>query len=117
MCFIRNAFSHYLSTDVINELVADPDKLELGGEKKYQKDLSLSVFWGRRSFRLTRSDIGARRFHFSVAFLFVGALAESCGVLAGRAGLARFGNILVLLGTLLVLTQGSAVAPFIYTLF
>jgi adenylate cyclase len=33
--FIRNAFSHYLSTDVINELVADPDKLELGGEKKY----------------------------------------------------------------------------------
>ncbi|UCF97357.1 MAG: CHASE2 domain-containing protein [Spirochaetaceae bacterium] len=33
--FIRNAFSHYLSTDVINELIADPDKLELGGEKKY----------------------------------------------------------------------------------
>jgi adenylate cyclase len=33
--FIRNAFSHYLSTDVINELVADPDKLDLGGEKKY----------------------------------------------------------------------------------
>ncbi|MBN2552077.1 MAG: CHASE2 domain-containing protein [Spirochaetales bacterium] len=33
--FIRHAFSHYLSTDVINELVADPDKLELGGEMKY----------------------------------------------------------------------------------
>jgi len=33
--FIRNAFSHYLSTDVINELVSDPDKLKLGGEKKY----------------------------------------------------------------------------------
>ena len=33
--FIRNAFSHYLSTDVINELIEDPNKLELGGEKKY----------------------------------------------------------------------------------
>jgi adenylate cyclase len=33
--FIRNAFSHYLSTDVINELISDPDKLKLGGEKKY----------------------------------------------------------------------------------
>ncbi len=32
--YIRNAFSHYLSTDVINELLADPDKLKLGGEKK-----------------------------------------------------------------------------------
>jgi len=33
--FIRNAFSHYLSTDVINELILDPEKLNLGGEKKY----------------------------------------------------------------------------------
>ncbi len=32
--YIRNAFSHYLSADVINELLADPDKLKLGGEKK-----------------------------------------------------------------------------------
>lgn len=32
--FLRNAFSHYLSTDVINELISDPDKLHLGGEKK-----------------------------------------------------------------------------------
>jgi adenylate cyclase len=32
--YIRNAFSHYLSTDVINELLTDPDKLNLGGEKK-----------------------------------------------------------------------------------
>jgi len=33
--YIRNAFSHYLSTDVINELLSDPDKLSLGGDKKY----------------------------------------------------------------------------------
>lgn len=32
--FLRNAFSHYLSTDVINELILNPDKLNLGGEKK-----------------------------------------------------------------------------------
>ena len=33
--FLRNAFSRYLSTDVINELITDPEKLNLGGEKKY----------------------------------------------------------------------------------
>jgi adenylate cyclase len=33
--FLRNAFSHYLSTDVISELLADPSKLQLGGEKRY----------------------------------------------------------------------------------
>lgn len=32
--FLRNAFSHYLSTDVISELITDPEKLNLGGEKK-----------------------------------------------------------------------------------
>ena len=32
--FIRNAFGHYLSTDVINDLIDNPDKLALGGEKK-----------------------------------------------------------------------------------
>ena len=33
--FVRNAFSHYLSNDVISELLLDPDRLNLGGEKKY----------------------------------------------------------------------------------
>jgi len=33
--YIRNAFSHYLSADVINDLLSDPSKLALGGEKKY----------------------------------------------------------------------------------
>ncbi|MFP3960095.1 MAG: CHASE2 domain-containing protein, partial [Spirochaetaceae bacterium] len=33
--FIKNAFSHYLSTDVINDLISDPSKLSLGGEKKH----------------------------------------------------------------------------------
>jgi adenylate cyclase len=33
--YIRNAFAHYLSNDVINDLLDDPDKLNLGGEKKY----------------------------------------------------------------------------------
>jgi adenylate cyclase len=32
--YIRNAFSHYLSNDVINELILDPSKLILGGEEK-----------------------------------------------------------------------------------
>ncbi|MBT3273619.1 MAG: CHASE2 domain-containing protein [Spirochaetales bacterium] len=33
--FIRNAFAHYLSTDVINDLIQNPEKLNLGGEKKH----------------------------------------------------------------------------------
>jgi adenylate cyclase len=33
--FIRNAFSHYLSNDVISEIINDPSKLNLGGEKKH----------------------------------------------------------------------------------
>jgi adenylate cyclase len=33
--FLRNAFSHYLSSTVIDELLTDPEKLNLGGEKKH----------------------------------------------------------------------------------
>lgn len=33
--YIRSAFSHYLSNDVVNEVLSDRDKLNLGGEKKY----------------------------------------------------------------------------------
>jgi adenylate cyclase len=33
--FVRSAFGHYLSADVINDLLANPEKLNLGGEKKY----------------------------------------------------------------------------------
>ncbi|HOS30509.1 MAG TPA: CHASE2 domain-containing protein [Treponemataceae bacterium] len=32
--FLRNAFSRYLSPDVINEIINDPSKLNLGGEKR-----------------------------------------------------------------------------------
>lgn len=31
---IKNAFSHYVSPDIINELMAHPEKLKLGGEKR-----------------------------------------------------------------------------------
>ncbi len=41
--YIRNAFSHYLSTDVINDLLSDPDKLRLGGDKKYMTALFTDV--------------------------------------------------------------------------
>jgi len=33
--YIRNAFGHYLSDTVIDNLIQDPDKLNLGGEKKH----------------------------------------------------------------------------------
>jgi adenylate cyclase len=33
--YVRNAFSHYLSDDVIQELLQNPDRLNLGGQQKY----------------------------------------------------------------------------------
>jgi adenylate cyclase len=32
--FLRSAFSHYLAPEVVTELIDDPDKLNLGGEKR-----------------------------------------------------------------------------------
>ena len=56
--YIRDAFSHYLSMDVINELLTDPDKLHLGGESKYLT----AMFTDIRSFstvseKLTATDL------------------------------------------------------------
>ena len=41
--FLRNAFTHYLSTDVVSELISHPEKLNLGGEKKYLTALFTDV--------------------------------------------------------------------------
>ena len=38
--FIKNAFKHYLSPAVIDQLISDPDKLSLGGERR-----PLSIFF------------------------------------------------------------------------
>ncbi len=43
--------------------------------------------------------------------------ARATAGLAGAALLARFDWIMYVFGGLLILAQGSAVAPFIYTLF
>jgi adenylate cyclase len=32
---IRGAFAHYVPADVVNELIANPDKLQLGGEERF----------------------------------------------------------------------------------
>jgi class 3 adenylate cyclase/CHASE2 domain-containing sensor protein len=32
--FIREAFSHYLSPSIVNQLIADPSKFEVGGERR-----------------------------------------------------------------------------------
>jgi len=44
--FLRNAFSHYLSADVIKEIIAHPEKLRLGGEQK----LMTAMFTDIRGF-------------------------------------------------------------------
>jgi adenylate cyclase len=44
--FIRDAFSNYLSKDLVEEIINDPDKLKLGGE---DKELSI-LFTDIRSF-------------------------------------------------------------------
>lgn len=44
--FLRNVFSHYLSGEVINELLEDPGKLDIGGEEKHMT----AMFTDTRSF-------------------------------------------------------------------
>jgi adenylate cyclase len=44
--FLRNAFSHYLSGEVIREIIANPEKLKLGGSQK----VMTAVFTDIRSF-------------------------------------------------------------------
>jgi adenylate cyclase len=44
--FIHSAFSRYLAPDVINEIINDPDKLNLGGEKREMT----AIFTDIRSF-------------------------------------------------------------------
>ncbi|MFH2112983.1 MAG: CHASE2 domain-containing protein, partial [Spirochaetota bacterium] len=44
--FIRNAFSHYLSSEVIREIISNPDSLKLGGAKKHMT----AVFTDIRGF-------------------------------------------------------------------
>ena len=41
--YIRNAFGHYLSDAVIENLIDDPDKLTLGGEKKHMTAMFTDV--------------------------------------------------------------------------
>ena len=41
--FIRSAFGHYMSAAVINAVLADPEKLKLGGEKKYMTAMFTDV--------------------------------------------------------------------------
>ena len=41
--FIRGAFGHYLSAAVINELLTNPEKLKLGGEKKHMTAMFTDV--------------------------------------------------------------------------
>jgi len=41
--YIRNAFGHYLSGEVINELIDNPEKLQLGGDKKYMTAMFTDV--------------------------------------------------------------------------
>jgi len=56
--FLRNAFSHYLSNDVIKQIISDPEKLKLGGAKRHMT----AVFTDIRGFstiseKLTPEDL------------------------------------------------------------
>ena len=51
--FIRSAFGQYLSNEVINDLLDNPEKLNLGGEKK---NLTAIFYRCKRIFNNIRSD-------------------------------------------------------------
>jgi adenylate cyclase len=41
--FIRNAFSTYVSTDVVKEIISDPSRLQLGGTKRFMTAIFTDV--------------------------------------------------------------------------
>ena len=53
--FLRNAFSHYLSTDVIKEIVANPEMLKLGGTKR----VMTAMFTDIRGFSTVSEKLAA----------------------------------------------------------
>jgi adenylate cyclase len=52
--FIRNAFSTYVSSDVVKEIIADPSRLQLGGEKYHMT----SVFTDVKGFSTISEALG-----------------------------------------------------------
>jgi len=52
--FLRTAFSHYLSADVIKQIIANPDKLRLGGEQK----LMTAMFTDIKGFSTVSEKMG-----------------------------------------------------------
>ncbi|MDR3249108.1 MAG: adenylate/guanylate cyclase domain-containing protein, partial [Treponema sp.] len=52
--FIKNAFSHYLSPKVIDQIIADPSQLNLGGEKREMT----AIFTDIRSFSTISEALG-----------------------------------------------------------
>lgn len=41
--FVKQAFSHYLAPELVNELVRNPDKLQLGGERRFMTFLFTDI--------------------------------------------------------------------------
>ena len=49
--FLKRAFKHYLGAEVIDQIIADPDRLQLGGEKR---ELTILVLRYREVLLLLR---------------------------------------------------------------
>jgi len=52
--FIRNAFSTYVSSDIVKEIIADPSRLQLGGTKHYMT----AVFTDVKGFSTISEKLG-----------------------------------------------------------
>ncbi|MBU8914036.1 MAG: CHASE2 domain-containing protein [Spirochaetales bacterium] len=81
--FIRSAFSHYLSPDVINEVLSDPAKLGLGGERK---NIS-AIFTDVQGFSTISEAISPEK----LVHLLNRYLTEMCDIiLDGRGTIDKF---------------------------
>lgn len=69
--FLRNAFSTYLSKDVVNEIIADPAKLHLGGEEKHMTALFTDI----KSFSTFSERVSPEEL-VSVLNVYLGALSD-----------------------------------------
>lgn len=69
--FLRNAFSTYLSKDVVNEIMNDPSKLHLGGEDKHMTALFTDI----KSFSTFSETVSPEEL-VSILNVYLGSLSD-----------------------------------------
>lgn len=70
--FIRTAFSTYVSSDIVKEIIADPSRLQLGGSKRYMT----AIFTDVKAFSTISEALGDPTKLVSLLNLYLSAMSD-----------------------------------------